>query len=96
MPKIPTVVKFKGDNDTGFNLWTLQFEVQLNALEIKNENNKWRDSLLCCAEGSAFSFVSQEIGATSTITYDELQKRMKERFCGDDYKRTLQAKITVP
>ena len=91
--KIPTIVKFKGDNDSGFELWTLHFEAQLKVLGIKDESNKWRDSLLCCTHGSAFAFVSQAIPPDATIKYDDVKKGMKERFCGDDYNRALQARL---
>ena len=93
MPKIPTVVKFTGDNDSGFDLWCAQFEAQLKALGIKDEQNKWRDLLLCCTDGSAFAYASQAIVASADISYVNLKKSMKERFCGDDYKRNLQAKL---
>ena len=74
MPEILTVVKFKRDNDSGFELWTLQFEAQLKALGIKDESNKRRDLLLCYTEGSAFAFVSQPILADATIKYDDVKK----------------------
>ena len=92
MPKIPTVVKFTGDNDSSFDLWCAQFEAELKALGIKDEQNKWRDLLLCCTDGSAFAYASQAIVASDDIIYVNLKKSMKERFCGDDYKGNLQAK----
>ena len=93
MPKIPTVVKFTGDNDSGFDLWCAQFETQLKALGIKDEQNKWRDFLLCCTDGSAFPYASQGIVANADINYVNLKKSMKEGFCGDEFKRNLQAKL---
>ena len=93
MPKIPTVVKFTGDNDSGFDLWCAQFEAQLKALGIKDEQNKWRDLLLCCTDGSTFAYASQAIVTSTDISYVNLKKNMKERFCGDDHKCNRQAKL---
>ena len=66
---------------------------KLKASGIKDEQNKWRDLLLCCTDGSAFAYASQAIVASTDISYVNLKKSMKERFCGDDYKRNLQAKL---
>ena len=38
MPKIPSINKFKGDNEVSFNKWILQLETQSDALGV--ENNK--------------------------------------------------------
>ena len=38
MPKIPSIMKFKDDNEVSFNKWILQFEAQSDGLGV--ENNK--------------------------------------------------------
>ena len=45
MPKIPSIKKFKGDNEVSFNKWILQFEAQSDALGVEN-NIKGKN---CCA-----------------------------------------------
>ena len=48
--------------------------------------------LLCCLEGSAFSYAAQQIG-TNDLAYDTLKKVLVERFAGEDYKRKLETKL---
>ena len=91
--KIPSIPKFKGDNFISFNSWILQFEAQLKALEVKNENTKWRDLLLCCTESSAFATVSNAIVSNGDISYEELKKLLQDTYCGPEYKRTLETKL---
>ena len=40
-----------------------------------------------------FCLLSQAILAGATIKYDDVKKGMTERFCEDDYKRALQARL---
>ncbi len=56
-------------------------------------NEKRKDVLLCCTEGSAFTFTSKSILENPGITYDNLKQAIKIEFCGEEYKRTLQAKL---
>ena len=48
--------------------------------------------LLCCLEGSAFSYVAQQIG-TNDLAYNDLKNVLVERFIGEDYKRKLETKL---
>ena len=91
--KIPSIPKFKGDNFISFNSWILQFEAQLNALEVKDENTKWRDLLLCCTESSAFATVSNAIVTNGDVSYGNLKKLLQDTYCGPEYKRTLETKL---
>ncbi len=91
MPKIPNIPRFRGDNETSFDQWCLYFESQLKALGVTDE--KRRDILVCCTEGGAFTFVSKTILENSNISYENLKKAIREEFCGEEYKRTLEAKL---
>ena len=91
MPKIPSIKKFKGDNEVSFNKWILQFEAQGDALGV--EHNIKRQALLCCLEDSAFILASQRINAANDITYDNLKAALAEAFAGENYKRTLETKL---
>eukprot|EP00794_Sanderia_malayensis_P001296 gene1296-1431_t len=91
--KITAIQNFKGDNFVSFNTWVLQFEAQLNALEVKNEGKKWRDILLCCAESSAFATVSNATIENGNIKYEDLKKELTEMYWRPEYKRTLEAKL---
>ena len=90
MPRIPPIKKFTGDDEVSFSQWLLQFEAQLGALNVNPNQN--RQMLLCCLEGSAFSFAAQRIGADD-LPYDELKDDLIERFTGEDYKRKLETKL---
>ena len=48
--------------------------------------------LLCCLEGSAFSYAAQQIG-TNHLACNDLQNVLVERFTGEDYKRKLETKL---
>ena len=48
MPRIPSIQKFKGDNEVNFQQWILQFEAQRGALEIPAGQN--RRMLLYCLD----------------------------------------------
>ena len=91
--KIPSIPKFKGDNFISFNSWILQFEAQLNALEVKDENTKLHDLLLCCTKSSAFATVSNAIVTNGDISYGNLKKLLQDTYCGPEYKRTLETKL---
>ena len=91
--KIPAISKFKGDNSLSFRQWSLQFEAQLKALDVKNEGTKWRDLLLCCTEASAFATVSNAILADGEISYADLKHELETKYCGAEYKRTLETKL---
>ena len=90
MPRIPSIKKLSGDDEVSFSLWLLQFEAQLGALGINADQNK--QMLLCCLEGSAFSYATQQIG-TNNLAYNDLKNVLVERFTGEDYKRKLETKL---
>ena len=72
MPKRPNIARFSTDNDTSFAQWRLHFESQLKALGVAGDKRK--DLLLCCMEGTAFTFVSRTVLDTPTIEYGALKK----------------------
>ena len=78
MLKIPSIKKFKGDNEVSFTKWILHFEAQSDALGV--ENNKKRQVLLWCLEDSAFTLASQRINTENDITYDNLKAALVEAF----------------
>ena len=90
MPRISSIKKFSGDDKASFSQWLLQFEAQLGASGINPDQN--RQMLLCCLEGSAFSYAAQQIGA-SDLAYNDLKNVLVERFTGEDYKRKLETKL---
>ena len=91
MLKIPSIKKFKGDNEVSFTKWILHFEAQSDALGV--ENNKKRQVLLRCLEDSAFTLASQRINTENDITYDNLKAALVEAFSDEGYKRTLETKL---
>ena len=91
MPKIPSIKKFKGDNEISFQKWILQFNAQIAALGVGND--KRRQVLLCCLDDSAFSAASEAIGADANVTYDNLVDVLKTAFSGEDYKRNVESKL---
>ena len=40
MLKIPSIKKFKGDNEVSFTKWILHFEAQSDALGVENNKKK--------------------------------------------------------
>ena len=48
--------------------------------------------LLCCLEGSAFSYAAQKNG-NNDLAYDALKNVFVERFTGEDYKRKLETNV---
>ena len=93
MPKVPQIQKFKGDNETSFTRWCMQFEAQLTALAIKDENKAWRNLLLCYTDKNAFTVASNTITNKAECTYKELKEALVKKFCGADYKRSLETKL---
>ena len=91
--KLPNIKKFKGDNEISFSLWIMQFEAQIRALNITDDNGKWRNVLLCCTESLAFTAISELILADHTITYADLKTALTGTFCGAEYKRNLETKL---
>ena len=89
MSRIPSIKKFSGDDEVSFSQWLLQFEAQLGRLGINPNQN--RKILLCCLEGSAFSYAAQQIG-TNDLAYNDLKNVLVERFTGEDFKRKLETK----
>ena len=55
MSRILTNEKLRGDNRAVSKTWITQCEGHLRALEIENE--KRLDILLCCLEGTPFSYL---------------------------------------
>lgn len=46
--RIPSIVKFRGDNKLSFLQWILQFGAQLKALNIRDIEVLSKNFLLCC------------------------------------------------
>ena len=93
--KIPNIVKFKRDNFNSFTSWISQFEAQLNALEVKNEGQKWRNALLCCTESRAFETISTATVENGDITYKDLKELLSAKYCGAEYKRMQAGQIAI-
>ena len=55
MSKLPKVEKFKGDNTQNFKIWIKQFEAHCSAATVTD--GKKLDTLQCCVEGTAFSYL---------------------------------------
>ena len=90
--KIPShISKFRGDNNQSFKDWIAQFEAHCTALDVGA--GKKIATLLCCLDSTAFSAVTEMIAADGAITYDNIKANLTTRFCGDDYKRSLQNKL---
>ena len=85
------IKKFKGDNSQNFSLWLPQFRAHCDAIGLAND--KYNSTLLCCLEDTAFSEVAHYLAATPAATFEQVCGRLKTRFCGDDYKLTLQVKL---
>lgn len=93
MPRLPQIVKFKGDNGSSFQRWCLQFEAQLKAFDIEDDNNSWRDLLLIYMEDNTFSIAAKANSGNQAMTYKELKALLESKFCGTDYKRALELKL---
>ena len=67
--KIPKVNKFKGEiNNRLLITWIAEFKAHARVLGINQ--NKWRDTLFCCTESTAFTFIATKILEDETITYN--------------------------
>ena len=95
MPRLPQIIKFKGDNETSFQSWCLQFEAQLKAFDIDDDNNSWRDVLLVYMEDSASSLAAKAIFGNQEMTYKDLKALLESKFCRPDYKRALELKLSI-
>ena len=93
MPRFPQIAKFKGDNESSFLRWCLQFEAQLKAFSIEDDDNSWRDLLLIYTEDNAFTVASKAIVDDNGINFEGLKTLLQQRFCGPDYKRALELKL---
>ena len=91
MPRLPLIEKFRGDHTQSFPQWSLQLEVQLRALAHPEEN--WPMILMCLTDGNAFTTLQKVIEVKAKASYNDLKRALEERFCGDDYKRTLETKL---
>ena len=91
MPRLPQVSKFRGDFTQSYEQWILEFEAQMKAIGC--DNAKHKDILICCCEDAAFSTLVNTLSADNTIDYAGLKAALKAKFCGEDYKRTLQTKL---
>ena len=91
MPKIPSLRKYKGDNEISFQKWILQFNAQSAALGVAAD--KKNEVLLCCLEGCAFTAASTEITADAKITFDYLVYALKTICLGEYYKRNVESKL---
>ena len=93
MPKFPQILKCRGDNESSFLRWCSQFEAQLRAFGIADEDDSWRDLLLIYTEDNAFTVASKAISSNGNITFAELKQLLQTRFYGPDYKRALELKL---
>eukprot|EP00112_Aurelia_sp_Birch-Aquarium-sp1_P016467 Seg3737.1 transcript_id=Seg3737.1/GoldUCD/mRNA.D3Y31 product="hypothetical protein" protein_id=Seg3737.1/GoldUCD/D3Y31 len=93
MPRLPQIVKFKGDNEASFQRWCSQFEAQLKAFGIKDDDNSWRNFLLNYMDDNAFTLAAKAISGYQEMTYKELKELLELKFCGPDYKRALEIKL---
>ena len=93
MPRLPQIVKFKGDNEASFQRWCAQFEAQLKAFGIDDDDNSWKDLLLIYMEDNAFSLAAKAISGNQGMTYKDLKELLESKFGGPDYKRALELKL---
>ena len=91
MPRLPQILKFKGNLTQSFDNWINQFEAHLRANNF--EDDRFRDVLLCCCEGAAFSRLASAIANDNDLTYEQAKQTLRETYFGDDYKRTLETKL---
>ena len=50
--------------------------------------------LLCCLEGTGFSYAAQQIG-TNDLSYDDLKNVLLKRFTVEVYKRKLETNYEI-
>ena len=93
MPRVPQIIKFRGDNEISIKRWLAQFEALLDALGIKDEHTSWRNLLICYLDESAFTVASNAVAGNADLTYTELKNILKDKFSGSDYRRALEWKL---
>ena len=49
--------------------------------------------LMCLTDGNVFTILQKVIEVKAKASYNDLTRALEERFCGDDYKRTLETKL---
>ena len=59
--------------------------------DVGTEDDKKRETLLCCLEKAAFQLATATITADNEMTYDGLTTALRERFCGSE--RSLEVKL---
>ena len=92
MAKKPKIDKFKGDNEQNFSLWIKQYEAHCIAVGVTE--GKKLGTLLCCVEGTAFSYLSElKEDEENEATYATVKGSFMKRFCGEEFKRGLQIKL---
>ena len=92
MAKIPKIDKFKGENEQNVSLWIKQYEVHCVAVGVTE--GKKLDTLLCCVERTAFSYLSElKEDEENEATYATVKGSFMKRFCGEEFKRGLQIKL---
>ena len=87
--------KFRKDNEINFILWVIQFEAQSNVMGIADDNSKWKNLLLYCADPVAFGAATGVIIWKQNVTYAKLKTLPNEKFCGTGlHGRTDSQRIT--
>ena len=96
MPKIPSIDKFRRANDKSITQWLSMFEAWWRALEISEEHNKrkWRDILLVTTSEDAFATILAALNENNAISYEAVERRVTEKYSGEEYKRHLESKLT--
>ena len=92
MSKLPKLEKFKGDQSQNFAIWIKQFEAHCAAATIAE--GKKLDTLLCCVEGTAFTYLCDlKEDEENPATYANVKAAFQQRFCGVEFKRNLEIKL---
>ena len=80
MSKIINIGRFKSDQDLSFNQWKFQFEASLSVqYDLKTH-------ILCWAESSTFTFISQTAPNQKDRVCEDLVKLIDEKFIGGYYR----------
>ena len=94
MSKLPKVEIFKGDQSQNFAIWIKQFEAHCAAATIAE--GKKLDTLLCCVEGTAFTYLCDlKEDEENPATYANVKAAFQQRFCGVEFKRNLEIKLQI-
>ena len=92
MSKLPKVEIFKGDQSQNFAIWIKQLEAHCAAATIAE--GKKLDTLLCCVEGTAFTYLCDlKKDEENPATYANVKSAFQLRFCGVEFKRNLEIKL---